>query len=381
MRTIPALAFLALAAPAAALAQLPEPLELSLYPFPGAMHHPPSAVSAGVALADLWLGDAPFHNPAIARSKRVEVTPAFLRTSRQDLRSQTRNFDEQPGTFDAAGGAISMPLGVATLALYGYQPVLRLEDNAFARGEVGGPDAPAVIQSTMSAREWRAGLAVAGEFSAARIGVAAEWTQRSDDYEYHEQSGSPQAGDKRASFSGGGVGFQAGVRLRTPELWGGPLSVGVAGRFVPEITVDGEQNLATRARDTTFAISATRKAGLEGGLSIGYSPKRALGVVAGIGFKTEREWRGFGVASGAGYLWSLGLEYHDAEEPWTVRAGYGQERNADDPESRAGNLGLGFSWAWEGWSADVGVLHRSFEREPHPTSVDDRVLVSLRFDL
>jgi hypothetical protein len=215
----------------------------------------------------------------------------------------------------------------------------------------------------------------------ARVGGAAEWTRRSDDYEFHEQSGSPDAGDRLASFSGGALGFQGGLRWESPELFGGPLSIGLAARYLPELEMEGDETVATPLRDTSFAIAATLESGLEGGLSVGYSPRRALGLVAGLGWRSERDWQGFDVSSAERVLWSFGFEYHDTDEPWTVHAGYGQERGDGDPEPRVSMLGLGLSWVWEGWGLDVGVLHRGIERDPHPTSIDDRVVATLRFDL
>jgi hypothetical protein len=63
-----------------------------------------------------------------------------------------------------------------------------------------------------------------------------------------------------------------------------------------------------------------------------------------------------------------------------VRFGIGQERQKDMPEPRAGLLGLGIGWRWEGSGLDFGLLHRSLEREGHPTSSDDRLVATYHLD-
>ena len=60
------------------------------------------------------------------------------RMSRQDLRADNRQFDEQGAFIDFGGGWLSVPVGGLGLVAYAYQPVLRLEDNAYSRG-VGTP--------------------------------------------------------------------------------------------------------------------------------------------------------------------------------------------------------------------------------------------------
>ena len=64
-----ALVVAAAVGPRAALAAAPTPLASSRFGFPGSVTNPPSAASAGLALADRWLGDEPFANPAIARGR------------------------------------------------------------------------------------------------------------------------------------------------------------------------------------------------------------------------------------------------------------------------------------------------------------------------
>src|SRR5437899_9368145 len=106
--TLLALGLIAMAGRSAE-AQPPAPLDPSLFGFPGGTENPPSAASAGVAGADQWLGDEPFYNPAAPRARKVMVAPTILRMSRQDLRADNRNFDDNPIFFDLAGAAVAVP--------------------------------------------------------------------------------------------------------------------------------------------------------------------------------------------------------------------------------------------------------------------------------
>jgi len=112
---------------------VPPPITPTLFSFPGAFATPPNARTAGVALANRWLGDAPFDNPAFAAWPGVELSPVILNTSRQDLRAENRNFDEQTAFFDAAGAWGSMRYGRLAIALYGYQPVLAPRNTTYTR--------------------------------------------------------------------------------------------------------------------------------------------------------------------------------------------------------------------------------------------------------
>src|SRR5215468_773170 len=126
-----ALATIALAGRSAA-AQPPSPIDPTLFGFPGGVDSPSSATSAGVAGADRWLGDEPFDNPAAPGSHRVVVAPTMLRVSRQDLRADNRNFDDNPLFFDLAGAAVAVP--GAPVWIWVDQPTLRFEDFVFNRG-------------------------------------------------------------------------------------------------------------------------------------------------------------------------------------------------------------------------------------------------------
>src|SRR6059036_164007 len=89
--------------PMAAQAQPPAPLSPTLFAFPGGYANPASAASTGFALADRWLGDEPFSNPATPPRGEVTLSPSLIRVSRQDLRADNRNYDETSAFFDGAG--------------------------------------------------------------------------------------------------------------------------------------------------------------------------------------------------------------------------------------------------------------------------------------
>src|SRR5205085_8098761 len=133
-----ALAMLALLL-AAAPARAGTPPDPVLFAFPGAVQAPADAVDAGTALAALWLGERPSANPAFRGGRAVELSPAMVRMSRQDLRARNHNFDEQSAFIDAAGGWIGMPLGSVMAFAYASQPALRHEDNGFTRGRIPDP--------------------------------------------------------------------------------------------------------------------------------------------------------------------------------------------------------------------------------------------------
>jgi len=199
-------------------AQLPPPLlgAAWLYPFPGALPGPTCAVSAGLGLSDRWLGEEPFDNPAAAPARGIMVAPVFQRVKRQDLPAGY-DYDEIEGYLDLAGGWLSLPVRGVGVTLYAFEPVLRLEDQAFTRdkpelGPVG------TFTSTSGARELRAGLALSHAWRGARFGAAVEWTRRDDSYDFNEVQGGPQPGLRHVDFSGDGVGFQAGARGRRRAL-------------------------------------------------------------------------------------------------------------------------------------------------------------------
>lgn len=367
-------------AAAPAVAAPPEPIDPTLFPFPGAVIGPGTAASAGMALADRWLGDEPLSNPAVRLGREVVLSPALLHMSRQDLRSDNRNFDETPVFLDAASGWIAMPVGGGLTAFgYAWQEVARLEDNAFQRG-INQPQ-PATMSTTSSARELRAGGGASFTRGALTVGAAGEWTVRSDSYETNEQSGSPLSGFRSVDFEGSGVGGQAGVRWdhRATEPWG--FTVGAGVRWVPALTLEGEQRFELIAFDSTGTVSAEREANMEAGLSARVTVTPAFRVLAAFGGRTAREWTGFDVTEGMGAEWRLGLDFHDARDPWTLRFGVGQEQQEGVPEPRAGVIAIGMGWTMESTVLDFGVIRRALSRADQPTSFDDRLLatVSVRF--
>lgn len=375
MSRIPALACLLIVLPLdSGAAAPPEPIDATLFAFPGATANPASAASAGVALADRWLGDRPFDNPAIARARGLEVSGLLLRVSRQDLRADNRQYDEQAAYLDGAGAYVALPAGPLALALYASQPSLRREQNAFQRGEQGGPTAPAVVQTSSELREARAGASVSAGSRQWRFGAGAEWTNHDESYQYIEQSGSPDAGQRDVSFSGTGFGYQAGARWQSEVPDG--AAVGVGFRFLPQIDLDGDQTFATLVRDTTIPVSARLESATELGASARFGVAPGFQVLLGGGMRTARGWEGFGVESGETTSWTVGGLYHDPETPWTVRFGVGQEHQDSVPEPRAGTIGLGIGWRWDTSVLDFGLVHRSLERRDQPTSADDRIVVS-----
>jgi hypothetical protein len=142
--------------------------------------------------------------------------------------------------------------------------------------------------------------------------------------------------------------------------------------------MEGEQESDLVTGTSTSDVSVERESGWEGGVSVRYEAVPALAVLAGVGHRTEQEWRGFGVSSGAASSWSLGIEYREPESPLLVRFGLGQEQQAGVPEPRAGRVGIGFAWDWDGTWIEVGAMRRSFERTDSPISYDDRVVATVR---
>src|SRR5690348_8162627 len=77
-----------------ARADLDPPASGALFGFPGSFATPASVASAGHALADRWLGDSPFDNPAVGGPDLWgQGALLYLREDRQDLRAANREFD------------------------------------------------------------------------------------------------------------------------------------------------------------------------------------------------------------------------------------------------------------------------------------------------
>ena len=386
MPRTPAAPILTLAGLGAVLVLAATPVRASgpdrtLFAFPGSLAIPAGAASAGVALADRWLGDQPFDNPAFSARRGVELSPALVDISRQDLRAANRNYVETGAYVDAAGGWASMPLGRATLFAYGSQPVLNLDENSFNRGTatVDPANPPARIRSQGDAREIRAGAGLSWGDSTLRLGAAGEWTRRDDRYVVDETSGSPLAGTLTTTFSGDAVGLQVGARIRRGLSGPHPLTVGLGVRFLPALTLPARDLFLPRgpvAPDTTdYAID--RGSSWEGGLSARYGVGETFAMVAAVGAHGEQSWSGIGAVAGTGALWSLAGVFHDPETPWTLRFGFGQERQQHTVVTGADLVGLGLGWQLEGMQLDLGALRRGIRRDGRPTSYDDRVIASL----
>ncbi len=354
-------------------AQLPTPLDhAGLFGFPACVPSPGSAASAGVGLADRWLGDEPFDNPAASPARGVSLSPLLLRVSRQDLRSNYRNYDETAAFLDGAGGWISVPLRGVGIVLYGQHPALRREENAFTRGQLGSPVPPGTVTTSTTSREARAGFALSAARGALRFGAAGEWTRRSDAYDYQETSGDPAAGNRHADFGGDAAGFAAGARL----AGAGRVALGAAVRYAPALTLTGGWHSELLTGDSAAAVSVGRGVAWEGGFSARVAVTPEFHALAALGGRGSRSWDAFGVRPGAGAEWRVGGEFHDARDPWTVRFGLGLETQSGVPEPRAGVVALGFGWKMESLTLDLAALRRSLQRAGEPTSYDDRVLAS-----
>lgn len=371
------LATLALAP--AVRAGAPAPLSNPLYgfPLPGDYATPASASSAALALADRWLGESPFENPASKVAQGVQVSPLFQRVSRQDLTSTNRDVDQNAGYLDLAGGYLSLPVRSWGIVLYAWQPVLRLEQQAYSQGPIASP---AAIDQQALQRELRAGLALSRGFGDhLRFGVAGEYVQRDDSYETHEVSGSPNAGDRVLEFSGRSFGASAGFAYaRDPDKpWGS--WVGAAVHYTSELQVDGTLDEQLVSGSNLLAFTATREAEISGGASARVTVAPATRIVAGVTTRSGADWTGFDFGTGTGASYGIGLDWKDDELPWGARFGVGQESNPDAVEKKAGLLSLGFTWVSGDLVLDIGLLHRNLAREGFPNSADDRAVGSIRF--
>ena len=357
-----------------ARAQLPTTVAPDLFAFPGGHLTPGSAASAGRALADRWLGEDVFDNPAASRPYTLGISPMVLHVSRQDLRADHRSYEETSAFFDAAGGYFAMERGAIGLTLYGHQPLVRIEENSFLSGSFTAPSGS--VTSNTDARELRGGLAVSFGTGVARFGIAGEWTHRADHYESVRVTGAPAPDSYVADFSGEAVGGQAGFRLKLGE-GGRGVVLGGGVRYLPELELTGDQTLSGSAGTATNPLTTRREAGWEGGISTRCEITEAFHALAGAGGKTTQDFEGWGVTSGTAFEWKIAGEYHDARDPWTVRFGGGQEQQNGVPEPRSAVVGLGFGFQFETTVIDLGVVHRSFKRGDHPASAEDRVLISV----
>jgi hypothetical protein len=387
---IPATALALLAGVCPAIAQTPSPIDPVLHSFPGSVPGTTSAASTGLAFADRWLADEPFLNPAMAPARALSLSPLFESVRRQDLRAHNRQYDDTPYV-DASGGWGALAAGPVTVAVYGWQPVLRLEDVAFIRGDEG--TSPAVITSLSSQRETRAGVALSTARGAWRFGVAGEWTRREDDFQYEEVSGVPDPGFREVLMSGTGIGGAIGVRGDVKVLHGKALTVGAALRLVPALALSGTQTIDLLSGTNTVDFGVDRGSAVEYGVSARLALAPAVRLSAQAGGSGEQAWTaalgavpavvGYrppwqGVAAGATAQWSMGLEYAEPDQPLTIRFGGGQQVQTRVPEGHAGVYALGLGWRFDDTiTTDLGVIRRTFARPDKATSYDDRVVASL----
>jgi hypothetical protein len=192
-----------------------------LFAFPGGYLNPAVAVSAGRAMADPWLGESPYWNPAAPVEFLGELSLQGSHIERQDIRANNREVDETFAFFSGGGAAIGAPLTKwLGVWLYASRPEARFEENAFRAGTSTDPSVvPAVIQSRTESRESRGGVGVSTKFGAFRLGAAVEATKRKRRVPVDRGLGGTDRGRTHAV-----------VRGRRDRLAGGrPLGV-VAGR-------------------------------------------------------------------------------------------------------------------------------------------------------
>jgi len=345
------------------------------FPVPGDYVTPATAATAGLALSDRWLGKSIYENPAAIVPRGVEVSPVFQRTSRQDISSQNRDFDQTFGYLDLVGLSVSLPSRNWGLVLYGWQPVLRLEEQTYTAGPLVSP---AEVRQLDSQREMRGGAAISRGFGALRAGVSGEWVHRDDNYETHIQSGDPLAGDRVVGFSGDGYGASGGlVYQKDPDQVRG-LWIGASARYGAEIPLTGtvEQQLALG--DTTYDFDATRGSEWSGGLSARMTVAPATRVLVGLSGRSGQTWDGFGFETTSGGGWSAGLDWKDEELPWGARFGVGQEWNSGALEENAGLLSIGFTYVSGTMVVDLGLMHRNLARDEFAHSADDRMVMTVK---
>jgi len=373
-----------LLAAATARAGLDPPQSGDLFSFPGAFANPATPVAAGRALADRWLGEAPWDNPAIGGDRwSVSGALLYLREDRQDLHAANRQFDGGQGTFDLGSGSLLAPLPLhLSLSLYSYPTEARSEDVAFYAGLGTDPSQPsALVTAKTDTREIRSGAGLSREiFGGLRLGAAVEVTNRSDEWTRTLESGAPESGTYHTNWNGDAVGGQAGFRWAHGDTAGRPLVVGGALRYLPELKVTGENTTDLLVGSTDSSVTTRRASGWEGGVSAAWRFVPAARVVAGLGARSAMVWSDLDATTGRWWNGALAFDYHDPEAPWTLRAGYALDQQSDVVEDRAGTLGLSLGWDFTGVRVELGGIHRSIHRTGHPNSYEDRALLGFTAD-
>jgi hypothetical protein len=376
----PWLAILFLLLASSASAQTPSLIGSPLFSFPGGFLNPVTAVSAGRAVADAWLGESPYGNPAAPVASIAEISGQISHISRQDLRATNHDYDETWGFFSGGGIAggvrISHRLGVWAFA---SRPESRQEENAFAAGTAGDPSVqPAIIESKSEATESRAGAGATAELGSFRVGVAVENSWRSDHYQVTETSGSPSSGTRDLAFDGDALGAQAGVHWQSRSEQRGRLEVGASARWLPELEVTGSEIDILLAGTSITPANAKREAGWEGGTSVAYGVSDAFRVMGGFGGRTAQDWTGFGVTAGASYHWALAGDYHHPEEAWGLHFGGGADHQDDVLDESATVFGLAGDWNLDKVVLTASAMRRGLERASGPTSWDTRFMGGVR---
>ena len=378
MRAAACLAVACFLAPAARAAA-PPPLSNPAFgfPLPGDQPAAANAASAGLSLADRWLGDSPYNNPAAKPFKGVEASPLFQRVNRQDLASTNRSTIQNRGYPDVAGGSIGFALRQWGVSLYAWQPVLRLEQLSYSAGPIS---TPAQIDQEALQRELRGGVAISRGFGTnLRLGVAGEFVSRNDSYTTIEQSGSPFAGTRVLEFSGTGIGASAGFTFEQAADQIGGSSFGAAVHWNADLDLTGTLDEQLVAGNTKTDVAVTRTSEISGGFSGRVLVAPATRIVVGISGRSGAEWSEFGFKSDPGLSYGIGLDWKDAELPWGARFGVGQESNPGALEEKSGLLSAGFTWVSGDLVLDVGLMHRNLARDGFSHSADDRAVASVRF--
>ena len=369
----------------AARAQLDPPSSGALFGFPGSFATPATPVSAGHALADRWLGDEPWDDPAAGGGRStIQGAMLYLREDRQDLRAENRQFDGGGGSIDFGSAALGVPLpGKLTGWLYTYRPEVRSEDVAFYLGSGTDPLQPsALVTAQTLSKEARSGVGLSRGFGAMRLGLAIELTQRSDEWTRTLQSGAPESGTRHTQWDGTATGAQLGFRWTRGDSAARSLTIGGGLRMIPELQVSGNNDTELLTGSSDSSVTTTRQSGWEGGLSAAYRITPEVRVLAGAGMRTAMDWSGLGLTSGRWSNGALAFDYHDPETPWTIRAGYALDQQDEVAESHAGTLGLSFGWDFGGGTVvELGGIHRSIHRSGEPSAYQDRVLLGFHLTL
>ena len=378
----PWLALIFLAFASTARAQTPALIGNPLFAFPGGYLNPAVAVSAGRAMADPWLGESPYWNPAAPVEFLGELSLQGSHIERQDIRANNREVDETFAFFSGGGAAIGAPLTKwLGVWLYASRPEARFEENAFRAGTSTDPSVvPAVVQSRTESRESRGGVGVSTKFGAFRLGAAVEATKRNDEYQLIEDSAGPTAGERTLSFEGDAIGWQAGVHWASSQAEAkGRFEAGVAVRRLTELEVTGSEIDELVSGSTTTPADATREAGWEGGASLAYGVSNAFRVMGGVGGRTAQEWVGFGVTTGQTVHWALAADLRDPESTFGFHFGIGGDQQDDVAEPRSSVFGLGVDWALDKKVIlTLSGVRRGLQRDDAPTSWDTRVMGGVR---